>query len=320
MNANSMMLKVGMLLLVSVVFAEMEASDDDFSISGFSHGIESSVKIKEEGYKSAQGLLNGVELGVEVRGQMINDYWHTKTTGTSSHLDVLTSAVSNASAFAYQASSDKPENYTFGGRLTLRTKVWNDLTVMLGLGFENGMGDAKSYRPLNSVSVTLVEWDAQLTSGVATWKNNNVIVPAIFMGYCSLKIGAEYDMREFVISGHDSASTTYLDKTVKDNQVLYGFRGEKVYSFSDRDVLMSIEFMSNFGKSSDTEMKAYFADLAKYGFDIQLINSTGLVTNSDGRLINVGLEPTTAVKATVSSVNTNIIKASLGVGMVFKEF
>lgn len=268
-----------------------------------------------------------IAIGAEVQGHLVNVSWHTKAASTADHLDKLTSALTNAGGFAYQEANDKLPNYTFGGRVTAKSNFSDDFSVMLAFGIETGMNDGKGYRPLNSGAgtaavstddITQANWNLLDTTGVSTWKNNMVMAPALFVGYGSVALGVEYDMREYKVSGHETALTTYLDKTIKDNQVLFGFRGEQSYDMDDMKLCLSVEFMTNLGTKADTDTDQYFKDLFKYGTDTKL---------PDAAIFSDGVMPATvstyaapSTRAVVSSVHTNVTKASVGIGVLFAEF
>lgn len=299
MKSNSMLLKASVLLLTPALFAYGADGDSTKSSSP-------------------------IAIGAEIQGHMVNASWHTKATSSARHLDVLTTAVSNSSGWAYQESNDKLPNYTFGGRVTAQSNFSDDFSVKLAFGFETGMQDGKGYRPSNAGVVTaadgdisIVEWDAMDTT-YSTWKNKMVMAPALFVGYGSVALGVEYDMREYEISGHDTGLTTYLNKTIKDNQVLFGFRGEESYDMDDMKLCISVEFMTNLGTKSDSDTETYFKDLAKYGVDTVLPDAA-IMTNGV-MPATVSVASTSSTTAVVSSVHTNLTKASVGVGVLFAEF
>jgi hypothetical protein len=300
MKSNSMLLKASVLLLTPALFA---------------YGADG------ESTKSSSPIA----IGAEIQGHMVNASWHTKSANaTSGSLDKMTAALNNASGFTYQEANDKLPNYTFGGRVTAKSNFSDDFSVMLAFGFETGMQDGKGYRPIDlgvtsGATVTLAAWDLyDTTNGISTWKNKMVMAPALFVGYGSVALGVEYDMREYEISGHETALTTYLNKTIKDNQVLFGFRGEQSYDMDDMKLCVSVEFMTNLGTKADSDTETYFKDLAKYAPSAVLADSSGVwVTGATPAVSTIQLA---ASRAVVSSVHTNLTKASVGVGVLFAEF
>lgn len=264
-----------------------------------------------------------VQFGGEVQGFLVSDAWHTRTNVTSNHLDVMMAAVTNSGGYSYQEGGDRLSNYTLGGRITARTEFDTGVRLMLALGLESGMKNANGYRPIDpasdSVAVTVAEWDAQATTAVSKWKNKTMFVPAVYVGIGSLSLGLGYDQREFVISGHDPALTTYLDGTIRDAQYIYGIRAEQIYEYFNQNLVISFEFMSNFGKEADENTRGYFENLAKYGMDA-VFKTGGIVFTGSGVLAS-GDPSVSAVadRAKVYSVNTNLTKISVGIGMEFSE-
>lgn len=262
-----------------------------------------------------------VQFGGEVQGLLVSDSWHTRAIATSNHLDAMMVAVTNAGGYSYQEAGNQLSNYTLGGRVTVRTEFETGIRLLVALGLESGMKDANGYRPIDpagdSVAVTVAEWDAQATTAVSKWKNKTMFVPAVYVGIGSLSFGVGYDQREFVVSGHDPALTTYLDGSIKDSQYIYGIRAEQIYEFFAQNVIVSFEFMTNLGKESEKNTKEYFQNLAKYGMDAVFVTG-GTIFEGSGVLAG-GDASVSAVadRAKVNSVNTNLTKISVGVGMEF---
>lgn len=303
MKSNSMLLKASVLLLTPALFA---------------YGAE------DGSTKSSSPIA----IGAEIQGHMVNVGWHTKAANaTSLHLDKMTAAITNAGSYSYQEANDKLPNYTFGGRVTAKSNFSDEFSVMLAFGFETGMQDGKGYRPIDlgtgasaGVDVTTATWDLyDTTNGISTWKNKMVMAPALFVGYGSVALGVEYDMREYEVSGHETTLTTYLNKTIKDNQVLFGFRGEESYDMDDMKLCISVEFMTNLGTKADSDTETYFKDLAKYGADTLLAVDDSLAWDA-GLNASATVYAPPSTRAVVSSVHTNLTKASVGVGVLFAEF
>lgn len=295
MNSNSMLLKSSLLLLAPAIFAYGSSDDESRSASPIAMGAEI--------------FANKLDIG-----------WNTHSTTKTQMLSQLTSAITNSSAFVYQDANDK-QNYSFGGRLTGKTNISDDFCVMVGLGVEAGVSDASAYAPVDlgvtaGGGVTLAVWDTQSTTHVATWKTNMVIVPSMFVGYGNFALGVAYDMREYDITGHATTLKTFLDTTIKDNQILFGFRGEQGYDMDDMKLVLSYEAMSNFGAKAHSETEKYFADLMKYAPDNTVASPP---FGTDGAL-DEGTYALPANRQTVASTYTNITKLTIGLGIQFAEF
>lgn len=264
-----------------------------------------------------------MQFSAEMRSQVVNVSWHTVAVSRSQHLDAYTTAITNASGYSFQEAGDRVPKVSLGGRFGVKTKYASDLTVMVALGMELGLRNGKGYRPIDpagdGVAVTVSEWDAQAEDSYAKWTNGLVLAPAVFVGYGALAVGVELDAREYRIEGHEASNIDYLNKRVRDHQVLYGFRGEQTYNLGHGKFLLSFEVMSNLGKEADKETKEYFQNLAKYGTDYVMTDSSGVLDNSTG-LTGVGAQALPATRALVSSVNTKFTKASLGMGVMFADF
>jgi|GEM_PF-6604212 hypothetical protein len=287
METNSKLLKASLALLVAPMLL---AYSDDSSVSD---GMD-------------------FEVAVGVSAYATSDAYHSNATATALHLGKYTAAIVNSSAFAMQEDSSKPLNYTFGGSLEARSKFSEDFGFILQFNFATGFNDAKSMKAVDvgvatGTTVADADWNLQDTT-YATIKSKMVMAPAAYLGYGNLYFGAVYDMREFEVSGQVATLTSYLNKNLKSNQVLFSARGEQSYELDDLKLIFAVTASSNLGKTADSEMETYFADLVKYGFDTKFGATPGI----DGGLIDAATTyPLPAVRPVVGSTHNNRTQISL---------
>jgi len=188
------------------------------------------------------------------------------------------SSAINTSNFVYGEAQDKHPNYSFGGAVIARTDLTEDFSALFRFGFEAGPADGIG------VSSNAANNDFGVTP--STWKSKMVMAPGAFIGFKGLYLGAVYDMREYEItnSGIDAEN-----KTLKENQILFGMRGETLYSMEDMNITVAFEGLSNFGQKADSDVEQWYTNVLN------------------------GI-------STISTVHTNFTKLSLSLGMMFADF
>lgn len=256
----------------------------------------------------------------EVRAHHFNIGWATASTSAASHLSKYTTSLTNSMDFKYREDMEN-KNYLFEGRLIARTVLLDEYIAMACLGSEVMFGDAKGYRPIDigasvGIDVSASTWNTQ-DALTTQWESGYVWLPTVFVGYDNMMVGLQYDMREYNIKGNTAGLG--LNRSVKDYQWLYGVRFEKEYKdFMGFNIAGSFEFMTNMAASGSNEILTYFKDLMSHSVDGVLTLDNGNAV-ADGELGATNYI-TTDSRQTVVSVNTNIMKASLGFSMQIKEY
>lgn len=185
-----------------------------------------------------------VSVGAEGAVSVVNIGWGVATTNDDS-----VASMQNYTNFVLHESHDKGVNYTFGGAVIAKTDLTEDFGVMLRFGFESGLKDA------NGPAVDLAGIDGDATS---TWKSKMTMSPAAFIGFNGLYLGAVYDMREYDVT---TSGVAALNTTVKENQFLFGMRGETVYSMEDMNITVAFEGVSSFYQKADKDVEDWFDGL-----------------------------------------------------------
>ncbi|MCP8352466.1 hypothetical protein [Candidatus Synchoanobacter obligatus] len=252
-----------------------------------------------------------LSLGFEGSAGILEQSWGTASTATPTAGDALGGTLSHAfnkTTFRYGESNEKLPNYNFGGSAIVRTQLAEDFKLMLRFGISTGADDAKMFGTA-AIGAAVSDGANPTVASESTWKSKMALAPAAFLGYDCLYVGAEYFMQEFEISGHGVA----FEKSAgfKENQILFGLRGEMNYDMEDISLIVSVEAMSNFSAKSDSEADSYYKNL---------------ITNqqeSTGHIDSVKYDvAATANAADIahSSTHTNITRVSVNIGMMFVDF
>jgi len=200
--------------------------------------------------------------------------------------------------------------YGFGAGLTVRADIAEDFNILARIGVEGVVHDAVALKLSDGTPNKRLSADGFFSA-------KSVISPAGFIGYKGLYLGFVYDMREYdtplhnnmhvdaYLNSDDKTSGGAFAKTIKDNQFLFGFRGETEYDIGGAALIIGLEGLSNIGSKSDSSTKDYFNSITEA---IGLVDGEGLDANNN-------VESTLVQRALYSDVT----KLSLTLGFLFED-
>jgi len=260
-----------------------------------------------------------LSLGFEGSAGILEQSWGviTTDTGTIEATSPVLSHFINNTSFRYAEANDKTPNYNFGGAAIVRTQLAEDFKLMLRFGLSTGADDAKMAGTGGAAAAKVA---VPVAPAATTWKSKMAMSPAAFLGYDCLYVGAEYFMQEFEVTNGDALATFEKNAGFKENQILFGLRGEMNYDMEDISLIVSVEAMSNFGAKSDSEAESYYKGLVQNQAQITTANDTGSVTPSDEGHTFVARGSNASAAISYTSSHTNITRVSVNIGMMFVDF
>ena len=193
-----------------------------------------------------------IKIGAQAQVHMLDIGWGIDAKSSRTQDDNIV-ALLNSSSHNITKEGDRSLDYGLGAALTVRADIAEEFRIMLRLGVESNLEDAVGLKVDKDNNLSVV-------TPAGIWSSKSVFSPAGFVGYKGLYVGFVYDMREYDTPLHGEGVTVF-SKTLTDNQLLLGFRGETEYFFNNMGFTVGIEVMNNVGAKAGDNARDYYAEM-----------------------------------------------------------